>query len=270
MKNRFPYQFFNILIENAVQSIIYEALPRSWEEKHISFELIKKLRQVISGVELIGLDCPLYFSCDAFKLKGKLEQTRGDIAVLVVNQSLQGKSFEGVGFLEAKKKYKDSGKYEGIKIDQLDRIKSNTPLAYVLLYDWLKITGFGDNLSFSYFHRNFADWNCPLYHYEPLANFSLFSPFTHALAVPVCTAIQLINTKELLYNHGIPLSVLLCARFFRGFDLEFDSSIVQETKGFAEREFGGVSLLLVVAISPSSIYSAPSPDVNFDLYERLD
>jgi hypothetical protein len=74
--------------------------------------------------------------CSAFKLKGHLEQTHGDVAVIVKLAFEDNDEFEGVGFLEAKRRARPGNGFPALDAGQLKRLYKGTDYAKVLLYDW--------------------------------------------------------------------------------------------------------------------------------------
>lgn len=215
---RLSYDELQAHIDDTAERVIQSAFPRHWNENHITETILTSL--LGSGfpyLEIDGLRRPMVISWDAYKQWGAAETDRGDIAVLVRSSHWMGKHTEGVGYLEAKRRYFQDGRYTALKPTQLRRIQRNAPLAQVLLYDYSPTTEFGDNLAIHgrrelpYYHR---------YH----------RPAAHAIAVPVGSVLASESKDAALAGLGVPLSTQLCARFFRGFDLNYAGSIVKATR----------------------------------------
>ena len=109
----------------------------AWSENHITTQVLDSLKNI--GCEFDWDDKPQKSKWEGLKLKGKLEKSFGDIAILVKVWLTSEISVEGVAFYEAKKQYFNSkGEPEGFKaIDQkqLSTICSQTSSSQILLYD---------------------------------------------------------------------------------------------------------------------------------------
>ena len=71
-------------IENCISNAIGSCYPREWEENHISYTWLKKLRETCCYIQLSG-NPNFAVSWDAFKVKNRsLEKKHGDIAFLML------------------------------------------------------------------------------------------------------------------------------------------------------------------------------------------
>ncbi len=135
-------------VEEVISDLIGSHHPRAWSEDTISEMLCKEFVSKLSINNIQGLVNPMSIKWDAFKLKGKLEHAHGDIAILVRYISSDNEKIEGVGLLEAKKRYINSNCYEAIKWEQLQRQIEFTRHAFLLLYDYDPIIEYRDNIVF--------------------------------------------------------------------------------------------------------------------------
>jgi hypothetical protein len=190
------------------------------------------------------------------KLRGNPETKYGDVAVLVRLSSWDGDVLEGVGFLEGKKRALHTGDFSAFSLRQAKRINRNAPHAQLLMYDAADITGFTDNIAVL----------LPL----PWA-YSLMSmvPKTNAICTPIGTAVEARNCSPSLYKYGVPLSIQLAWRFFRGFDLHFAQSALGAVRQFAQATVGGVSFLLVVGVAFGEGMEPSLPEFSRDAYQSL-
>jgi hypothetical protein len=251
------YGEFLIQLERALRETVISCFPRTWDENHISYRIMEELPRRFSTTEIQGLARPFATKWDAFKLRGPLEQAHGDIAVLVQFRSWEGETLEGVGFLEAKRRDVGAETYPAIDFSQLQRIRAKSPHTQVLLYDYNQISEFGDNLRLTPFA-------------VPYWPNELGAPFTHTASVQISTVIQLRKRSPSLYKYAFPLSLQLCARFLRGFDLDYRASVVRRVKGFASAPTDTPYFLLVVGVS-TGFDKAPGngPPVNTNIYEHV-
>src|SRR6202049_2764963 len=164
------YRNLFLMVEQATQQVVRSAYPRYWKEDYITQSLLAALITRLGSASVIASDRPFTIEVDAFKAHGKLEQTRGDIAVIVRRTSWEDEELTGIGFLEAKRRYPNTGEYTALDFTQLDRIHDGTDNLQILLYDFELIVGFAENLGIPS-------------HLHPLGT-GPSAPFTHALTVP--------------------------------------------------------------------------------------
>lgn len=135
---------FNIWLQEAFEKTnealiecFNNSLIGGWSENHITTQVLDSLKNI--GCEFDWDDKPQKIKWEGLKLKGKLESSFGDIAILVKVWLTSEISVEGVAFYEAKKQYFNAGgEFEGFKaIDkkQLSKISSQITSCQVLLYD---------------------------------------------------------------------------------------------------------------------------------------
>jgi len=110
--------------------------PDGWDEDHISLNLLAKLTKLNGDSLSLGTGNVVPIAFDAFKQKGNAEKQRGDIALIIVrNDGDYG--FAGTAFIEMKKRYLDSGKFDAMSQSQLDRILTHEQNAMVGFYDYV-------------------------------------------------------------------------------------------------------------------------------------
>ncbi|MBD2254964.1 hypothetical protein [Nostoc parmelioides] len=219
-----------------LKSVIDDSFPYEWNEDYITLNLIKGLRKSFNQVTLSGYRYELNINWEVYKYTGKPETLYGDIAVLVQIKFRNGELTEGVGFLEAKIRSRDSVNFESLKPKQLSDITSNAPHALLLLYDYESITTFINSVSDFYRVRHYFDdegiteylrW------YNKYGYFPSFGSETHSVVVPA-NLISINSPKNTtLYNHSLPLSNQLCYRYLLGFDLEYNSEAINIAKGYS-------------------------------------
>ncbi len=251
------YNDFVGAVESRIRDAVRTNSPRSWQENQISYDLATGIRAALNGAWIDGMDRPFRVECDVFKVTGKVETQHGDLAVLVEFNTWAGEKLVGVGFLEAKKRARKSGEYDGVDVAQLKRISKNTPYAQLLLYSFEDITDFGDNL------RALAPgrWtHAPLYS----------GSSCQAAVLPLNTALALKSKTTSLHKFAIPLSLQLCGRFLRGLDLHYDDDVINAVIGYAQNNFGAPPTYVVtigVANGDRELTREIGP--NHDLYEAL-
>ncbi len=231
--------------------------PESWMEDHISMTLCGALQDSLRRQTIEGLVGAASVGWDAFKQRGTLEERHGDIAVLVQYVTRDGSEpLCGVGMLEAKRTYFDSGRYDAIKWSQLEEILKTTRYSMLLLYNHREIRGYGDNIAFQQYSAD-----------ENLIPYSrLTSP---ACVVQTPTALLVHENDHRLHRHSVPLSHQLCNRYLRFMDLDTAPDTVRGAEGWIKTEGRRAPYLLVASVVQHEKPQPPSLNVNQDVYERI-
>ena len=149
--------YFDFLaeVENALDNVIEQCHTRNWDENQISGDITIEFGRKFKRVDIQGFERPFKILWDSRKLKGSAETKLGDIAIIGRMTTQEKENIEGVGLLEAKRIYKSRPHFKAAKPDQLERISKAAPHAHLLLYDYLPITSFSDNL-FVNIHRKYS------------------------------------------------------------------------------------------------------------------
>ncbi|WBA13782.1 hypothetical protein [Salinivibrio proteolyticus] len=238
MTNTTDVKFISKLEETISRSIL-SFFPSEWEEDTISLILLKKIREAFTNYHVFyGRYEPEGVFWSAYKYKGKIEYKHGDIGVLVKIVYRDGSHIEGVGFLEAKKRYPRKLTFDSFSIPQLRRINKLSPYTNVLLYDYEDITGF------------IANSAIPLGILEEknVSQGLAIKAVTNALVVQAGTVLS-DGAKDLtLYKFGIPLSHQIGLRYIQGLDLDFRKEVVDSVKGFNEKR-GVCNYVLQITVS---------------------
>ncbi|MBK7684039.1 MAG: hypothetical protein IPJ26_16980 [Bacteroidetes bacterium] len=120
-------------LETIFTDICNSSYPYEWDENHISFLLMKQLRELFSRKTIHFQDWSKIVDWRSFKNRGKQETNYGDIALLVNIQFSSGETLKGVAHIEAKRDF-NSGNFESVSLSQLDHILSRAPYSHLLLY----------------------------------------------------------------------------------------------------------------------------------------
>lgn len=213
-------------LENVIRHSISGVSGHEWDEDFITLNLLRDLRNELSGSRFIGRDKKSGIKWQIYKLKGTFENDFGDIA-LVVNINYQdGTSINGAAFLEAKKRDWRKTTFGAMKLLQAKKILKNAPRSQYLLYDYEEITSF---LNGSLYLEELS------YYYHHRGGHVPFAPVTRAVCVPLNLAVATASKDTLLYRHGVPFSQMLSNRYFQGLDLEFDDTSKKVATGFLTR-----------------------------------
>lgn len=247
-------EFFHSL-ETTIREAIRSCSPYSWDEDHITFKITEELFARHRNANVTGLDRPFKIVWDARKLRRPEESDYGDIGVLVNLTTWEGETLEGVGFLEAKRRDQKKNSFSAAKTSQLKRILSKAPSSQLLLYDYDNVSSCMDNWA-----GQFED-----YYYR--RHFGPTPPFTHAVCVPVRTAIQQGTYTTALHKFGVPLTYQIVGRYFRGFDLETNATVLEAVKGNLDKH-GGPRVLILAGISTGDA-EPKLPNVNDNRYMSL-
>jgi hypothetical protein len=104
-------------------------------EDSLSLKLVQSIRSVLTTPPIPNehpeRDSGIYLDVQAYKATGRLEQTHGDIAIIVTDTD---RRITGTGFYEAKAEFKDH-LYPSYKMRQIQRLESNTPRLAIAIYE---------------------------------------------------------------------------------------------------------------------------------------
>lgn len=216
-------------VDDIIRSAISSCHPRSWNEDHITYTWLERLRAAAPRISFP--DNPgVRVLWDAYKMDGKLEKDNGDVAFLVKVTFPNRNTLSGVAFLEAKRIY-DSGRYEALKWAQLKHMTDHSSHHHLLLYDFQeqKI-------------QQPLSWGCCL-------GGSCFCDVNEngsiGIVVPTFHALAYEEKSRSLATIGHRLSEQIILRYFRGLDLNFDQLLVEKVMAGVA---GGVKYLAVAHV----------------------
>lgn len=241
-------------IETKIIPSITECYPYEWNEDFITLSLLKSIRKNFHCIDYFGWQETDNIHWSAYKCNGTIENKYGDIGVLVKLIYKDGRVLEGVGFIEAKRRYVGKLTFDAIKLPQLKRITTNFPYSYTMLYDYEPITGF------------VANYSIPPNDEKSRGLAS--TPYTHALVVQSHTILATTAKDKSLYKHGMPFSYLLVNRYFNGMDLNFDKKTIEDIKGF-HTEKSYVSYLMNVTVYEPGTNFEEKPSINLNMYTEV-
>ncbi len=194
-------------LETIFTDICNSSYPYEWDENHISFLLMKQLRELFSRKTIHFQDWSKIVDWRSFKNRGKQETNYGDIALLVNIQFSSGETLKGVAHIEAKRDF-NSGNFESVSLSQLDHILSRAPYSHLLLYTH----------TVQQLQQKFPDestWK------------------SHMWISPIYTAGQLLKQTTIRDNWKVlrtsfPFTMFLTSRIFWGFDLDFREEVYRD------------------------------------------
>ncbi len=121
---KFDVELFNKFVETYKFARVQ---TNAWDENGITYSLVKDIMKSLTKSSNL--------SFNVFKSKGKYETSFGDIAFIVRFNYKTGESFEGYGFIEAKRDYPNNNhKFSELKQDQIDRFLQNTSSSFFCFY----------------------------------------------------------------------------------------------------------------------------------------
>ena len=227
-------------LEKSFNEICKKASPYGWDENHISYTLMERLRDIFEKRRIRFNRWSKIVDWQSFKNKGQQETKFGDIAIIVTIQFSSGEKLRGVACLEAKRDF-PSGNFESIDLTQLTRIHGNLPYSQLLLY-----TQAANNLPLK-----FPDAKTWLSHFW-------VSPLNTAVAkLPQLAS----SANRNVLRVSFPFSNFLMARIFWGHDLDYRGDVVQEIAQGINRYFEPVFLGVV------NVYYDNQRPIPFDLAE---
>ena len=194
-------------LEDIFSNICKNSFPYEWDENHISYQLMKQLREIFSNRTIYFNDWSKIVDWRSFKNKGKQETNYGDITLFVTVQFTSNEILKGVVNIEAKRDF-SSGNFESIDLLQLSRIHKNLPYSHLLLY----------NSRPQELQQKFPDestWRSHLW----------ISPINTARQMFIQTTT---NDNWKVLRTSFPFTMFLTSRIFWGFDLDFRTEIIKD------------------------------------------
>jgi len=252
------YKEYVKAVEDCIDSAVSSVSLASWQEDHLSYLICDALQARLKSAEIEGLSTFVRVQWDAFKQRGPVETQHGDIAVLVRYDAPNRKEpLSGVGFLEAKAAYLESGSYEALDWSQLERICKEAQYSMLLLYNHQRVRGYGDNVAFQQFSAG-----------EESVDYARLT--SHACVLQTLTAIRVQKADKSLHGHALPLSHQLCNRYLRFMDLDTAQANVRDAQGWIEKGGrGGARYLLVATVMLTPKGRLPGFNINTERYERI-
>lgn len=236
------------LINESLNNVIgHEAnTRRNWDEDYLTRSWIAKLIEVLSGQTLDTYRGVSHIKWDAFKLTGTVEHLHGDIAVIVRFIYDKNKMLDGIGFVEAKKRYIDNGKWTAIDTNQIDDELDSSKHPIMLFYDYEE----------TLFHLDNSSKN-----YNELRNVQAYS-------MPLDLVDHIELNKNTIVRFAMPFAYQLVNRFFSGYDLEFDNGIIADIDEFLIKK-GITKNLVCITIADTKSLLGNSIEINSELYVHV-
>lgn len=239
-KNRFEWHLDMNREINAAMSNID---PRDWsQEDFITRTILRRLRDAFPNTKLIHdkvMGGNVRVCWDIFKNTNKLniEPTHGDIGLLIQMEFKNNTILEGVAFMEAKRLYPQSNRFESLDFDQLKRLVTNSAHHRTVFYD-ARPGFFNDAQAYG-------------------------MPSQHVIAIDDDSSTELLPYSEYL-------SYILTNRYLQGYELDYSKDSISNLKN-AATDTGGVKYLVVAqasAISDTQL-SIDKVEFNRQVYTQL-
>ncbi len=207
-------------VEGIVRHRVATGFAHRHVENTITENLLTELNDQLHEVELTDLSTSTKILCEAYKYSGAAETAYGDIAVLVKIHYPDKTLFEGIGFLEAKKRDISGNGFGAFKLDQIQRIYQNAPHSFVLMYDQKSIKSDFVDVDVPY------RMNCKMCFPPPID--------THAAVVANNVILRGSTLDTSLYKYSLPFSYQFCYRYLLGLDLNFSRSAAETAEKFVK------------------------------------
>jgi hypothetical protein len=229
-------------VERSIGESVGGCAERSWQEDHITYTWIDKLRQTPRSIGVTDSSRPFRIAWDAYKADGRLEENHGDVAFLVKQTFPNRTEITGVAFLEAKRVY-NSGSFEKLDWTQLNKQSMNSSSHRLLLYD-------NQDVKVSW------PWHCscvfpyPQFHpyFEMLFYYFERGSIEFSTRATVCLpqhAVAYGKRNRELHEISVPLSHQLCLRYFMGQDLDYNPRLVTDVTNGVQ---AGIEFLIVAHV----------------------
>ncbi|KLE05313.1 hypothetical protein [Aliarcobacter butzleri] len=203
----------------------------AWDENDITNSLIKDIMTALNNHSNL--------SFNVFKSKGTYETSFGDIAFIVRFNYKTGKSFEGYGFIEAKRDYPNNNyKFRELKQDQIDRFLQNTTSSFYCFYSH---HAFFPIIKTDYLSKHLS--NIGLSNIKDL-DYKLLTNTIHPI------------TFQHQYN-----------RFINGYDLDYGENPKSIAYGF-NQDFLPKTIFVVNQFE-SGMTPTPTPTPNEQMYKKI-
>lgn len=184
----------------------------------------------------------------------------GDIGILVKIMYRDGGVLEGVGFLEAKKRFPRKLTFDSLNLPQLSKLAKISPRTNLLLYDYEDITGFVSSSSVP----------LGLLKEQEVSQGLVLKPVTNALVVQTGVVLETKAKDLTLYKYGVPFSHQLILRYMQGLDLDHRQNVVDSVKGFNNKH-GYCTYLLKVTISHGNAgIQDNKTEINGNIYKEIE
>jgi hypothetical protein len=246
-------------LANAVENILSKNITVGFGNDHvedtITENILTGLRILLKSKQLAGLSDILTITCEAYKYRGPLENSYGDIGIILNIYYADNNSLSGVGFLEAKKRDKQKGDYTAFNIAQADRIYTNAPNSYLLLYDYNPVQAECSNVNIPY--RQFCS-----------VCYRSLNENTHAVVVPMNLVLTRESVGKETYRFALPFSYQLCFRYLLGFDLNFVSHPSVSLREYMIEH--RTKHIMEITVIHGDRRVDTSPTVNNNIYEPLE
>jgi hypothetical protein len=212
-------------IEYELSQICRNSYPDEWAEDHITFQLMRKCREIFANRIIRFNEFSKIVSWQSFKnLAKKPENLYGDISIIVNIQFSSGEILRGVANIEAKRQFY-KGSFESMDFDQLKRIHMLAPHSHLLLYT---IEPTKNEIKFP--ERSF--WKSNMW----------ITPTNTAKEI-----LKQIPTGEnwKLLRSSFPFTMFLMSRIFWGLDLDFRDEIRNDIESGRNRIIDPAYLAIV-------------------------
>lgn len=225
--------------DRMLTSVIKGSYPAPWVEDDITYSILKEWRRDFGSIELHDFNNAIRVRCSGYKFRGAPETRYGDIALQFAINFADGSSTSGYGFLEAKRRGRKSVEFPALDIDQLKRITTSAPYAQLLLYDFDPITSYrpGNYPLSRHFHHEYYDY---------LLTGS--TPFTHAVSLPISTALGTNDHTTSLYKQSAPLFEQIWFRYLYGLDLHYGTPYSKAVEQFDIAQ-GSPNFVMVISVA---------------------
>ncbi len=243
-------------LERAIDERLKEYTKDLWKEDAISIDVAKATRKVLAGAKVDVDHEKAAVVAEIFKADGTLEETFGDLALVVEATYRDGQKLKGVAFYEAKKRDWASANLSAMKRSQLVAMHNKLWNGNLLVYDPEPQTSRLAGIVF-------APWWRDRHSYPPSV-----APVTRALSIPLGPVLQCDKPNATnLYKFGTPFSSQIVLRNLQGLDLDHDQIVVEAATGYSQR-MSVPKLVLAIGIRFGK-GEAEVPSVNNDRLSRV-
>lgn len=232
-----------------------------WKEDAISISLLQAAQHVISGQSIEEPAGKVRIESRIFKADGKLEETYGDIALLVRIRYHDGYVLNGVAYYEAKRRDWDTHAIPAAKQPQLEKMHNNLWNGQLVVFD-------RDRAVTRVTETIYNPWYWDGYSHDR-SFVADMAAVTHVMTMPLGPVLQCKKLDTSIYKFGVPWSSQIVLRNLQGFDLEHEQSCLDWSTRYAVEN--GSSALTILAIGINHGAAAPEiPEVNVERFRPLD
>jgi hypothetical protein len=241
----FSLSKFTDMLQASIDEILANTSPTEWDENHLSFSIVQRLREVFCNSSPIQVENGLIgLNAEAYKITGAIEQTHGDIAIVVHHMFDDRRELRGIGFYEAKASSVGINRYPAFDYRQLRRLVTSTPKLALLLYEQQSSSASSD--PFNALVKDFrSDWR------------RQYDEGYRARTVEANLVVGLKDPNYAAHFYAEPFASHLVSRYLSGKDLDYSRPPLESLKRWLKVTKRSAPIIIAVRVIQADSSSFP-------------